>query len=269
VTCTVVGAGLVGCFLGAAAGAVRAVCGPRGRPAGNRIRLPSDRPGRWTDWRPVLVDDPGEGPALVCTRVSATPWLELPDDVLVAQNGLGQPRRCCACFFALDADSQGLIHLTGPAPRLVLEDPGPRWAPVLAAWRRAGIAVEVVDDVTPHRWEKCILNATVGPLCLATGRSMSAVWADPGLRQLVQSATREGRELAAGEGIAIPEEFEARADDFFATCGDHVPSTVTDPGELPWILGHLLDRAVVQGRTCPALARIGAMVAATPAAEHR
>jgi hypothetical protein len=43
--------------------------------------------------------------------------------------------------------------------------------------------------------------------------------------------------------------------------GDHQPSVVRDPGELPWVLGALLDAADRQQSKAPALRSIAALVA--------
>jgi ketopantoate reductase len=149
---------------------------------------------------------------------------------------------------------------------------------VAAAWRAAGITVEEVADIRPAQWEKTILNATVGPLCLAlaapgaasgNGRHgpgdqslMAAVWSNPRLRGLCLEATREGGRIAAAAGIAIAPGLAERAESFFAAVGAHRPSVLRDPGELPWVLGHLRAAAAAAGVPIPALDAIAAQVAA-------
>jgi hypothetical protein len=259
-TCWVLGPGLVGSLLGAAAGSPVAIPGPGGAVRASRIRLG----GRELRWHPRLAgiaELGGAGlPLVVAARVHRTPWAGLPADAHAAQNGLGQPRAVITCFFAVDLDAAGVLHPTGPAPRLVTGPGGARWEPVFAAWSDAGLQVEVVDDPRPAQWEKTVLNATVGPLCLATGLGMGAVWADAGLRALVLAATAEGEALARACGIACPMGMAARAERFFAAVGDHRPSLLADPGELPWVLGALLRHAAGQRRAVPALQRIASMV---------
>lgn len=257
-TCGVFGPGLVGCFLGAAAGASWTVVKPGGRPRATLVRL-ADGVRRWT---PRLLEAPRTDlPLLVATRVHQTPWGALPPDVLAAQNGLGQPRPVATCVFAVDLDDDGVLHATGPQPRIVVGPLSATWKPVLAAWEAAGIRVERVSDPRAAQWEKAVLNATVGPLCLATGRTMAAVWGDPQLRGLTIDATAEGEELGRVTGLAIPSGMVARATEFFAAVGDHRPSVVRDPGELPSVLGALLCRADECRLPAPALRRIAAMVA--------
>jgi 2-dehydropantoate 2-reductase len=184
----------------------------------------------------------------------------LPVSALAAQNGLGQPRPVIACFFALDRDDAGIVRTVGPPPRVVLADPGPSWTEVLARWSAAGITVELAADPRPAQWEKAILNATVGPLCLATGLGMAAVWDDGALRDLVSRATAEGGRIAGACSIAIPSGLVERASVFFASVGAHRPSVLRDAGELPWIIGHLRAQAAIHRVACPALDEIDRLV---------
>jgi hypothetical protein len=298
-TCLVVGTGLVGCYLGAAAGATTAVAGPSGTLAATKIALPVGLR-RWQpDVLPFARAVAGVGPILVACRSHQTPWSGLPRRARLAQNGLGQPRPPVVCFFALDRRADGVIVAVGVRPRVVMESAGPAWSPVVAAWRAAGIAVDEVADVRPAQWEKAILNATVGPLCLAlsgaaatgdgpgndgdpaldrleksaennrkiadstaSGAVMAAVWGDARLRALCLAATAEGERIAAAAGIAIAPGLVARAERFFAAVGAHRPSVLRGPGELPWILGQILATGRRHGVTMPALTQIAARVAA-------
>ncbi|HYE03901.1 MAG TPA: ketopantoate reductase C-terminal domain-containing protein [Planctomycetota bacterium] len=260
-SCIVIGPGLVGSFLGAAAGATAIVAGASGRPRALRAALPQGLR-RWQPTPIALRDALAQPlPILIAARAHQTPWDDLPEHALAAQNGLGQRVPVATCFFALDL-IDGTVVTTGPRPRLVVARPDRRWDGVLAAWSAAGIAVEICADARPAQWEKAILNATVGPLCLGTGLDMAQVWGDPGLKRLVIAATGEGIAVAAACGVEITAGLDARAAAFFAAVGAHQPSVVRDPGELPWVLGHLLRQARRHDVATPALARIAALAGA-------
>jgi ketopantoate reductase len=209
----------------------------------------------------VLSAPGGDLPLLVATRVHRTPWADLPGEVLAAQNGLGQPRPVATCRFAVDLDDDGVLHATGPRPHVIVGPLAACWVPVLQAWEDAGIVVERVADARGAQWEKAVLNATVGPLCLSSGLTMAAVWDDPALRRLTLDATAEGEALGLAAGLPLAPGMVARATAFFAEVGDHHPSVVRDAGELPWVLGALLASADAQRMAVPALARIAALVA--------
>jgi len=265
-TCCIFGPGLVGSFLGAAANAHstqsrQLVC----QPIDRLVELPTGR----VRWQPhvttnSLVMTSLSEPLLVTTRFHHTSWDTLPAHALAAQNGLGQPIAVIVCFLALDRDTDGVIRCLG-IPRLVvpLQTEKSPWTAVYAAWRQAGLHIDEVADGAPAQWEKAILNATVGPLCLATGLSMAEVWAERDLRQLVLAATTEGYCIARHHHINIASGIEERAAEFFARIGAHRPSVLTDAGELPHILGYLRQRAQ---EPTPALDAIAALVAAGPVA---
>jgi hypothetical protein len=263
-TCCVFGPGLVGSFLGAAAGSALAIPGPSGAVTATTIILA----GRTLTWRPrlarldELAAELAAGlPLLVASRVHQTPWHRLPGAARAAQNGLGQPRPVVTCFFAIDRAPDGALSATGPSPRVVVSQADRRWSPVFAAWRAHGLEVEVCADPRPAQWEKTVLNATVGPLCLGTGLSMGAVWADDRLRQLALDATAEGDGLARACGVDCPPGMVARAQAFFSQVGAHRPSLLDDPGELPWVLGRLLAYARDRAVPVPQLQRIADLAA--------
>ncbi len=263
----VLGPGLVGSYLGAAARASHAILGSSGRIRARSALTPAGI-SAWDPQKTTLAELPPSIPLLVCTRVHQTPWEQLPDRALAAQNGLGQPCAVLTCFMALDPGPSGVAATGWQAPRLVLARPARAWRAVLAAWRACGIAVEEVDDARPAQWEKAILNATVGPLCLATGLSMAAVWSDARLRALVVAGTLEGVAIAQRHGITIPDGAPDRAAGFFASVGRHRPSVLSDQGELPFVLGALLQHAARGGIEVPALARIDQRCRAARAAAH-
>ncbi len=251
--CAVFGPGLVGTYLGAAAGALEAVPGPSGRCAAEVVRFAVGE----RSWQPRLVAQTNL-PLLVTTRCHQTPWVDLPTDVLVVQNGLGQPRPVATAFMALDV-VDGVLLAVGPPPRLVLPRLAAHWQPVLRAWRDAGLVIEEVTDPHPAQWEKAILNATVGPLTLTRqgpAATMAAVWADPLARALVLAATEEGVAIARAAGIALDDRVVTRASAFFSAIGTHLPSCRRDPGELPLIHGPLLAAAARHGIPAPVLSAI-------------
>jgi len=260
-TCCVFGPGLVGSFLGAAAASAFAIPGPSGSVRAHRILLN----GQEIAWQPRLVqlhdEQVARQPVLIASRVHETPWDQLPLDARAAQNGLGQPRAVVTCFFAIDRRSDGVICATGPAPRVVVGAADGRWAAVFSSWRAHGLQVDICDDPRPAQWEKTVLNATVGPLCLATGLSMGSIWADARWRSLVLAATSEGETISRASGVACPAGMLARAERFFSQVGNHRPSLLDDPGELPWVLGFLLEAAEDLRLPAPALREIVGLVA--------
>ncbi len=256
-TCVIFGPGLVGSFLGAAAQAPIAITRqPTTAAAARWVDLPSGR----VCWQPQLLSAAPRAtlPLLVTTRFHHTPWSTLPKATLAAQNGLGQPLPVAVCFLALDQAVDGVVRCLCTPRVVVAQHLIGTWGSVFDAWHAAGIHVEVAADSAPAQWEKAILNATVGPLCLATGLSMGEVWAEPDLRAVVLTATGEGEQIARHQQVHLAPGLAERATDFFARIGGHRPSVMADPGELPHVLGYLRHHA---REPTPALDRIAHLVA--------
>ena len=169
----------------------------------------------------------------------------------------GKAAQCWCVFVPSIAISRAVISSSEETPRLIIaSSQRDRWRDVITAWQAQGIEVLAVDDVRPYQWEKAILNATLGPLCLASGKSMAALWSNGDSRSLVLEATAEGAQIAAAAGIAIEAGLVERAAHFFATVGEHRPSVLNDHGELPWIFDPLLTAAQQYQLPCPALRQI-------------
>jgi len=83
--------------------------------------------------------------------------------------------------------------------RAAIED-ARRWGALL---RRAGMAVEVLDDPRGAIWGKLIFNAAVNPLPVLTGLRLSAVYAHPEAYALLRTLVEEGKAVAAARGITL------------------------------------------------------------------
>lgn len=246
--CTIVGPGLVGSYLGAACGAETYLEGHR--PRAREILLPTGP----VTWEPRPIGCLQQGvPTIVCSRLHQTNWSMLPQASLAAQNGVETHIPTMACFMAVDMEPDGLLRAVGPRARLVIPPCDEAFRPVIEAWRSSNLIIEECADCMAPRWEKLILNLTVGPLALATGWSMTRIWADRPLRALVLQATDEAVALCRADGIDCDPHLADTASGFFAKVGDHQPSVCRDPGELPYIFApvrSLMDRI----RTpCPAI----------------
>ncbi len=246
----VYGPGMVGSFLGALAGAERVVCGPSGRIRASTAQI-QDR--RYT-WSPqsCVVPDPNDL-LLICTRVHTSVPIAEEASSLFVHNGLHDKQMAALCFFAVDVCEER-VRLTGSQNRIVLPTLPEQWAPVIQAWQQAGLHVEQVANTQTAMWEKLILNATVGPLCLATGLSMSAVWES--YQADVMAATAEGLRIAETHDVICDQHLLHRASTFFSDVGAHVPSVVRNHGEIDATLGALLRAAQHACCACPALERI-------------
>jgi 2-dehydropantoate 2-reductase len=112
------------------------------------------------------------------------------------------------------------------------------------ACTRAGLPTAAVEDARGPQWRKVIFNAATNPVGALTGLTHGGVCEDPALRALVSGLVREGKAVAAAQGIELdadPEELidhAARPDVAY----DHKASMLQDveaqrPTEVDYLNG--------------------------------
>lgn len=89
-----------------------------------------------------------------------------------------------------------LGYLKGKSDRLLLNFAGDL--------ERAGIDVEVVDDITPYRWAKLLINSAINPLTTLVRKPNGYLMESPYLRGLTIDLLEEGARLLSLEGIELP-----------------------------------------------------------------
>ena len=180
---------------------------------------------------PVTVADacpPLEPDALLLVTVKATDLAaaaravrdRLREDTVVAvvANGLapqeilgealGRPVVRIVAEFGATLDGPGRVSAWGGRALLLH---GVREDRVAAALAPTGLRVERIDDLAHHAWEKLALNCVANPLAGLTGRRNCDL-ADDDLADLRQAVAREVMEVAARDGVDLPDELPERID---------------------------------------------------------
>jgi 2-dehydropantoate 2-reductase len=121
---------------------------------------------------------------------------------------------------------------------------------------RAGLNVEVLDDLRPAQWSKLIFNATVNGVAALTGLPHDAHYAEGELGGLVHALVDEGKAVAAAAGIELHE--DPWGMNVLATRrgSAHYPSMLEDvearrPTEIELITGSLVREAERLGVAVP------------------
>jgi 2-dehydropantoate 2-reductase len=121
---------------------------------------------------------------------------------------------------------------------------------------RAGIEVELVDDLTLARWKKLVWNIPYSGLSVALNATTDELMRDPSTRELVVKLMHEVGTGAAALGRAIPESFVAK----MLVDTDKMPPYRTSmkmdyenrrPMEVESIFGNPLRAAKAVGTTLP------------------
>jgi 2-dehydropantoate 2-reductase len=84
-----------------------------------------------------------------------------------------------------------------------LDDTTPTSGELAEAFRRAGVAASVADDIRSVLWRKLIVNVAINPLAALSARTNGAIADDPDLVPLARALAAEAAAVAAAEGITI------------------------------------------------------------------
>jgi 2-dehydropantoate 2-reductase len=197
--------------------------------------------------------------------------------VLVMQNGLGG-EEACAAIVGKDLIMGGLCflcsHKVGPghirhldygyvelgewaadgAPRGVTD----RMAAIRDDFERAGIRVEMSDDLLLSRWKKLVWNIPYNGLSVILHARTDQLMAHPAARELVESIMREVVADARACGKIIPESHIGRMLDNTRKMKPYATSMMLDyqnrqPMEIEAIFGNPLRAALRAGADSPRL----------------
>jgi 2-dehydropantoate 2-reductase len=132
-----------------------------------------------------------------------------------------------------------------------------RLSAVADLFRRAGLPIEVSDNVMGHIWMKFVLNCAINPVCAVTGLRPGEVARIAPARALLEALLSEIIAVVEAKGLRLPER------DPHAAVLDHAwerynrPSMLQhvengQPTEIDWLNGALLKEAAALRISCPA-----------------
>lgn len=121
--------------------------------------------------------------------------------------------------------------------------------------RRAGLDIEVTDDIQREIWYKLWGNMTMNPIAAITGATVDRVLDDPLLRGFATNVMREAAQVGERIGIRIAADPEERHQ-VTRRLGAFKPSTLQDveagrPLELDALLGAPVEIAALTGVDAP------------------
>ncbi len=260
----VIGAGSVGCMLGAhlaLAGWDIVLCG---RAPVERLVMTID--GETTEHKVTWAAEPADLPplryAVLATKIHHTPdvsdWLAVlpPGGVVVAaQNGVDHRARIAPMTAAAVAPTlvypnavrtgPGEVRVSRTGRGLVVPDDDAGRAAV-ALFAGGGLEVEAAADFTTAVWAKLLTNVMANPLTALTGRPIE-VLADPAMAALALDLALETVEVARAEGAHLTPEGARDILAWLQGLPGHLPSSM------------LQDRAA--GRTLEHHGLLGPVVA--------
>jgi 2-dehydropantoate 2-reductase len=146
-------------------------------------------------------------------------------------------------------------------------DPGSREAAegIARALTRSGLETHHTDQIVSMVWRKSIMNASINPVCAATGMTMAEAMGDPIVFQIVDALIKECIKVARANEIDLGWDYYPHAIDYMKNAGNHKPSMLMDienkrRTEIDYINGKFVQYGIQAGIETPYNATLKALV---------
>ena len=148
-----------------------------------------------------------------------------------------------------------------------VEDPGLTSADIVALFARAGVPVQVSDNVLGASWAKLVINCGYNAISAITDMNYGRMMARPDIAATVHGAVAECLAVADALGITVPGDSHAGIDRIAATMPGQVSSTCQDlrrgkPTEIDHLNGHVVAEGERVGVATPLNRALHALVKA-------
>ena len=91
-----------------------------------------------------------------------------------------------------------------------------------------GLGTDHTDQIISMVWRKTVMNASMNPVCAATGLTMSRAMNDPIVYQIVDALVKECLTVSRANEINVGWDYYTHAMDYMRNAGDHKPSMLMD-----------------------------------------
>ena len=293
----VVGAGAVGCFYGGMLARAGVPVTLVGRPAhvdamrrhGLRLSSASFDEHIAVDASTDVAAVAGATLVLVCvkstdtdaTAVELAPHLAPDARVLGLQNGVDNAPRLQAgtgrrvapvvVYVACEMAGPGHVRHLGRGELVIPSDmgaaPGLSAADIVALFARAGVPVELSDNVVGALWGKLLLNCGYNAISAITDTPYGRMVTLPGIARTVHDAVAECLAVAAALGVVIPGDVWAAVERIATSMPGQVSSTCQDlrrgkPTEIDHLNGFIVREGERLGVPVPLNRALHALVKA-------
>ena len=94
--------------------------------------------------------------------------------------------------------------------------------------KNCGLPTDHTDQIISMVWRKTVMNASMNPVCAATGLTMSRVMNDPIVYQIVDALVKECLTVCRANEISVGWDYYPHAMEYMRNAGDHKPSMLMD-----------------------------------------
>jgi 2-dehydropantoate 2-reductase len=220
---------------------------------------------------------------LVCVKSSDTataaaemaPHLRADATVISLQNGVSNgerlravlPHSVLSAVVYVAAEMAGAAHVRHHGRGELVIEAGPGSEGAAAAFRAAGVAVEISADVRGALWAKLVLNCAYNALSALSGLPYGPLAQVPGIQVTLHQLVQECLDVARAEGVQIPGDVGAAVARIAQTMPTQRSSMAQDlergrRTEADHINGHIAARGAALGVATPVNQALHALVKA-------
>ncbi len=198
---------------------------------------------------------------LLCVKSTATteaatsmaPHLEQDAVVLSLQNGVDNAERAQAVlaqtvvpsvvYVATEMAGPGHVKHHGRGELVI--GPSPRSEALVAEFARAGVPVQVSDNVAGALWNKLIINCAYNALSAITQLPYGRLVQGAGIWSVMRDAVDEALAVAQASGVTVPGDVWASVQAISRAMAGQFSSTAQDlaggrPSEIDYLNGHVV-----------------------------
>lgn len=195
---------------------------------------------------------------------SMAPYLENDAVVLSLQNGVDNAARAQALmkqavipavvYVATEMAAPGHVRHHGRGELVI--GPSPRNAALVAEFAKAGVPVQVSDNVMGALWSKLIINCAYNALSAITQLPYGRLVQGPGIEPVMRAAVDEALAVAAASGVQVPDDAWGQVQAIARSMATQSSSTAQDlargkPSEINHLNGYVVRQGERLGITTP------------------
>ncbi len=276
----VVGAGAVGCYFGgmlARAGVPVTLVGRAShvdamRERGLRLDTQMFDETVQVDASTDIAAVAGADVVLFCVKSTDTertareiaPLLKAGTVVVSLQNGVENaeiisrvlPQRVIPAVVYVATEMAGPAHLKHHGRGELAIGAAPESARIVEAFARAGVPVQVSDNVMGVLWGKLIVNCAYNALSAIAQKTYGKLVETEGIPELMQAVVDECLQVAAADGIRVPGDSHDAVRRIAHSMANQYSSTAQDvargkPNEIEYLNGYVVRRGRAHGIPAP------------------
>lgn len=120
----------------------------------------------------------------------------------------------------------------------------------------SGLQTAHTDQIVPMVWRKTVMNASMNPVCAATGLTMAQAMGDPMTFGVIDALIKECLAVARANEIHLGWDYYQNAVDYMKSAGSHKPSMLMDieanrRTEIDYINGKFVEYGIRAGVQTP------------------